>query len=147
MPAGLDVHADAAFGARERRAIAQGTADVLRDTGGRLEVRVRYDLDMTKDLRPYLAARLLLRAPASAPIVQIADGHGHVLGLTVDGRRAYLVTERLADDDRFARVAEHEILHLAGLQHTDRGVMALNAGPAWTTSDEIEFERVSGEWR
>jgi hypothetical protein len=123
------LHADVGFTPAERALLTWASNELARQA--RVDVRLTYDLDFA---RPSSLRRfdILIRTTSDLERVPYLDSrfHGRVLGYTVwSDRRAELVVDRLKDPRRFVHAAEHEFLHLAGVNHAVGGTI-MNASMA-----------------
>jgi hypothetical protein len=145
----LDVHADVAFTAAERSLLSEATQEIAAQTG--IEIRIQFDLDFGRPLS-LKAKPQLVRLTSDVERLAWLDRRfgGRVLGLTLwTERRAELVADRLSDGRRFAHVAQHELLHLLGVDDADGGAlmgssMARDPSSTMNESDWAAFAAAGG---
>lgn len=120
----LDLHADTSFGGVERVQIQRAVTLLDEQTHGLFRVSVAFDFNLAERfmLRELAGQKLLLRIESGADRVARIDLEKKAEVLGWDDRithHIYLVADRIETEDVFASVTMHELLHEAGLEHTD----------------------------
>lgn len=135
----FDYHVDSRFTPQERRWLSKAAGNLQEQTRGLVVINLTFDLDVLGPATEAPKEVIVRMTSEDDPVVKWDATHPQsaLLGLTHLAEDAteplviFLVVDRLQPADRFTSVAMHEMLHAAGLGHTEdpRSVMAATAGP------------------
>lgn len=113
------MHGDVDFGKGERQAIEQAVANLARDTNGKLQIDLVWDLDF-KDMvsldRAHRGSDWVLIRKDGDPTQDPAIGQ--LVGITsAEARVVALFYDRLTTEREWVHTSMHELLHAAGASH------------------------------